>query len=118
MKRDHDPPTASRPILVLGATGTPGHALLRFFAPSTGFSVTGSVRSAASLALLPAALRHRIVSNVDVESLDNLTRLIADTKPDVVINAIGLVKQLAQADDPLSALPINSLLPHRLAQLC
>jgi dTDP-4-dehydrorhamnose reductase len=39
-------------------------------------------------------------------------------RPSVVVNCIGLVKQLAQADDPLSALPINALLPHRLARLC
>jgi dTDP-4-dehydrorhamnose reductase len=36
----------------------------------------------------------------------------------VVINCIGLVKQLAEADDPLLALPINAMLPHRLARLC
>jgi len=30
---------------------------------------------------------------------------------------VGLVKQLAEADDPLTAIPINSLLPHRLARL-
>jgi dTDP-4-dehydrorhamnose reductase len=39
-------------------------------------------------------------------------------RPGVVVNCIGLVKQLAAADDPLQALPINSLLPHRLAWLC
>jgi dTDP-4-dehydrorhamnose reductase len=39
-------------------------------------------------------------------------------RPAVVINCIGLVKQLSQADDPLEALPINALLPHRLARLC
>jgi dTDP-4-dehydrorhamnose reductase len=32
--------------------------------------------------------------------------------------AIGLVKQLTEADDPLAAIPINSLLPHRLVRLC
>ncbi len=31
---------------------------------------------------------------------------------------MGLVKQLDGAEDPLSAIPINSLLPHRLARLC
>jgi dTDP-4-dehydrorhamnose reductase len=36
----------------------------------------------------------------------------------VVINCIGLIKQIKNADDPLVAIPINSLLPHRLAQLC
>jgi dTDP-4-dehydrorhamnose reductase len=44
--------------------------------------------------------------------------LFAKVKPHVVINCIGLIKQLAEADDPLSAIPINALLPHRLARLC
>jgi dTDP-4-dehydrorhamnose reductase len=35
-----------------------------------------------------------------------------------VINCVGLVKQLADANDPLQAVPINTLLPHRLAALC
>jgi dTDP-4-dehydrorhamnose reductase len=35
-----------------------------------------------------------------------------------VINAVGLIKQLAGANDALAAIPINSVLPHRLARLC
>jgi len=35
-----------------------------------------------------------------------------------VINCVGLIKQLADAEDPLQAIPINALLPHRLARLC
>ena len=34
-----------------------------------------------------------------------------------MINCIGLIKQNAEADDPLSALPINAMLPHRLSRL-
>jgi dTDP-4-dehydrorhamnose reductase len=58
------------------------------------------------------------MTGVDVESIDSLTRLFAEVRPQVVINCIGLVKQRAEGDDPLSALPINALLPHRLARLC
>ena len=39
-------------------------------------------------------------------------------RPDVVINCIGLVKQIAAVNDPILALSINSILPHRLARLC
>ena len=35
-----------------------------------------------------------------------------------MINCVGLIKQLADAEDPLQAIPINSLLPHRLSKLC
>lgn len=105
-------------VLVLGASGMLGNAVLRFFAGSDGFEVAGSARSAATLARLPAELRDRVVTGVDVENVDSLARLFAQVRPDVVINCIGLVKQLAEADDPLLAIPINALLPHRLARLC
>ena len=59
-----------------------------------------------------------MVTGVDVENIDSLTRLFARVRPNVVINCIGLVKQLIEADDPLVAIPINAILPHKLANLC
>ncbi len=109
---------ANTTVLVLGAAGMLGNAVLRVFAESPGHSAWGSVRSAASVRLLPAALRDRVVTGVDVENVDSLARLFAQVRPDVVINCIGLVKQLAEADDPLQAIPINAILPHRLARMC
>ena len=105
-------------VLVLGASGMLGNAVLRLFAESPGYEAIGSARSSGVLSLLPDRLRGSVICGVDVESFDSLTRLFANTRPDVVINCIGLVKQLAEADDPLSAIPINALLPHRLARLC
>jgi dTDP-4-dehydrorhamnose reductase len=105
-------------VLVLGAAGMLGNAVLRFFANSKGFVVSGTVRSSHSVKLMPSDLQGNIIPGVDVESMDGLQTLFAELKPDVVINCIGLVKQLADADDLLTALPVNSLLPHRLVRLC
>ncbi|MEO5698780.1 MAG: SDR family oxidoreductase [Burkholderiaceae bacterium] len=105
-------------VLVLGASGMLGNAVLRLFAQSPGHLTVGSARSAGVLRMLPAELRQHVICGVDVENVDSLTRLFAASRPDVVINCIGLVKQLAEADDPLAAIPINALLPHRLARLC
>ncbi|WP_309680832.1 SDR family oxidoreductase [Polaromonas sp.] len=105
-------------VLVLGASGMLGNAVLRLFAQSSGYEAIGSARSSGVLRLLPEGLRDRVICGVDVESFDSLTSLFANARPDVVINCIGLVKQLAEADDPLAAIPINALLPHRLARLC
>jgi dTDP-4-dehydrorhamnose reductase len=44
--------------------------------------------------------------------------VLRELRPQAVINCVGVVKQLSAADDPLVAIPINSLLPHRLARLC
>ena len=110
--------TSGKNILVLGASGMLGHAVLRFFSQSPGYQVWGSARSWGVPSQLPRAVRERIVCGVDVENTDSLIKLFAVSRPDVVINCIGLVKQLLQADDPLAAIPINALLPHRLAGLC
>lgn len=95
-----------------------GNAILRLFAQSPGYQVFGSVRSPAARRLLPNELHPNLIVSGDVENMDSLTHLFAVVHPDVVINCVGLVKQLAAADDPLAAIPINSLLPHRLARLC
>jgi dTDP-4-dehydrorhamnose reductase len=105
-------------VLVLGATGMLGNAVLRFFVAQGLHTVMGSTRSRDSSWLLPANVRDRLIAGVDVENLDSLTGLFSKVQPDVVINCVGLVKQLAAANDPLLAIPINALLPHRLAHLC
>lgn len=95
-----------------------GNAMLRVLANSPGFDVVGSARSSSALHLLPEALRARVRTGVDVENADALARLFDTVRPKTVINCVGVVKQLADADDPLIALPINALLPHRLSRLC
>ncbi len=105
-------------VLVLGASGMLGNAVFRLFSESTGYDVTGTIRSDRSKRLFPDFLQTKLLSDIDVESIDSLMHAVGVIKPDVVINCIGLVKQLAEADDPLVAIPINSLLPHRLARLC
>lgn len=105
-------------VLVLGVSGMLGNAALRVFAQGDDYHVAGSARSTGVLGLLPPELRQHVICGVDVENNDSLVRLFTLARPDVVINCIGLVKQLSEANDPLAAIPINSLLPHRLARLC
>ena len=105
-------------VLVLGASGMLGNAVLRLFAQSTGYHTLGTVRSDRAMRLLPQALHDALLAGVDVENFDSVARGIAQARPNVVINCVGVVKQLSEADDPLTAIPINSLLPHRLARLC
>jgi dTDP-4-dehydrorhamnose reductase len=66
---------------------------------------------------LPFNLRQNVVGNVSYEDFSSIAHAIDAVRPDVVINCIGIVKQLAAANDPLVALPINALLPHQLARL-
>ena len=104
-------------VLVIGASGMLGNAMFRTFAADDRFKVTGTVRSASSRRWFDEALHERIMPGVEVEQADSLAGAFRMVKPDVVINCVGVVKQLVAADDPLITLPINALLPHRLAAL-
>jgi dTDP-4-dehydrorhamnose reductase len=105
-------------ILVLGASGMLGHAVLRLFAQSDGYEAFGSVRSNGASARLPQHISKNLLTGVDVNNSDDVIRLFGHVKPHVVINCAGIVKQLEAADDPLAVIPINALLPHRLVRFC
>lgn len=105
-------------ILILGVTGMLGNAMFRFLSGTPSHEVYGSARSASAQQFFNADLRRKIICGVDVENHDSLVRILGEVKPEVVVNCIGLVKQIANVEDPLHAIPINAILPHRLAALC
>ena len=105
-------------VLVLGASGMLGNAMMRFLSQNPALEVWGTARSPTVRQYFSRELGKRIIAGVDIENQDILTRVLAESRPAVLVNCIGLVKQLAHADDPLLALPINAMLPHRLARLC
>lgn len=105
-------------VLVIGATGMLGNAMIKVLSEKADWQVTGTVRSESSKRLFRSGIAEQLISGVDVEQYDSLIKAFAQTHPDVVINCVGLIKQLADAEDPLHAIPINALLPHRLARLC
>lgn len=105
-------------ILILGASGMLGNAVIRVLSEKTGWQVYGTVRSEGAKRHFGRDIAERLLPGVDVEQHDSLVQAFARVRPDVAVNCVGLVKQLAEADDPLRAVPINTLLPHRLARLC
>lgn len=105
-------------VLILGVTGMLGSAVFRQFSVDKHYQVWGTLRNSSGLRHFPAETHSHLLSNVDVLDHDGLVAVLARVRPSVVINCVGLIKQLADAKDPLSALPINAMLPHRLAKLC
>ena len=57
-------------------------------------------------------------AGVDVRRSDTLLKVFADFRPEIAINAVGIVKQRADAQASIPNIEINALLPHRLALLC
>jgi len=105
-------------ILVLGITGMLGSAVFKAFSQDPQHDVRGTLRSSAALKQFSASDHEHILTGIDVLDQDALVAVLTRVRPDVVINCVGLIKQLADAEDPLTALPINAMLPHRLARLC
>ena len=106
-------------VLVLGVTGMLGHTLFRRLSSSGGLDVYGTARGAANLGRwFEAAQMKKIITGVDAGDFDTVVEAFAKVKPEIVINCIGIIKQLPEAEDPLLALPVNALLPHRIARLC
>lgn len=102
-------------VLVLGATGMLGNAAMRVFARDAQLEAFGVVRRPVQLPDVPP---ERILQIPDATDMDTIGDILVRLGVQVVLNCVGVVKQLDNADDPLVALPINALLPHRLARLC
>lgn len=103
-------------LLVLGASGMIGSTMLRVLARNTSWDVIGSVRAATK----PESLNRwgaRLICGVDLANQDHLSRLFREVHPNVVINCAGLTKHLPNGDNSVSALTLNALLPHRLAEM-
>lgn len=106
-------------ILVLGANGMIGSAMLRVLAQNDGWQVVGSVRN--GLTETEVSVQNssaQLIVSGDLSNLDQLARLFFEVKPDVVVNCVGLTKHLPQGNDPIPSITMNALLPHRLLLLC
>lgn len=110
---------SKKKLLVLGANGMLGHVVMRWFMPLPAYEVVGTVRTPeAATALQQRLPGARLVDHSDLLQTAALRRLFDELRPDVVINCVGVVKQLAGADEPAKVIPVNAILPHRLARQC
>lgn len=105
-------------VLVLGSSGMIGHAMFRVLHQCVEWDVWGTLRRDSDLQYFAHSARRQMIVGGDVERVETVPRMFALAKPDVVINCVGLTKHHKQSEDPQIALPINALLPHRLADLC
>jgi dTDP-4-dehydrorhamnose reductase len=59
-----------------------------------------------------------VVEGFDAADFPAVEKLVADAEPEVVVNCIGIIKQLAAAHDPIASIGVNSLFPHVVARAC
>ena len=105
-------------VLILGAGGMLGNTLFRCFFADSRYDVFGTLRTSGKMRFFTAQEHDRIIPNIDVQSECDLNDLFSTIKPNVVINCVGIIKQLKASESHLESLAINAMLPHRLLQYC
>ncbi len=104
-------------ILILGGDGMLGHQLFKQLKSSHDVRVT--LRQHLDLyKKFMLFSTENTYPDIDVRSPGKIAEVLTDFHPDAVVNAIGIVKQLSEANESIPSLEINALFPHRLALLC
>lgn len=93
-----------------------GSTLFQAFSADPAFETYGTMRDASGARYFASDLRDALIPNVNLEGETGLLSAFSIAQPDVVINCVGIIKQLPNANDHLESLAINSSLPHRLAR--
>lgn len=105
-------------ILILGANGLIGSTIFRVLSETKDNVVYGTIRNESAVLSVPESCQKNTVSNVDMLDDYVITSILNTYRPHVVVNCAGLTKHRPNSGNPLAALPINSLFPHKLAKLC
>ncbi|CAN5521124.1 NAD(P)-dependent oxidoreductase [soil metagenome] len=96
-------------VLVIGGTGMLGHKLVQVLGPD--FDVWTTIRRRfEEVERFGIFDGNTTTADIDVEDHAKLREAILRAEPDVVINAVGIIKQLETPKQ------INEVLPHKLAE--
>jgi dTDP-4-dehydrorhamnose reductase len=103
-------------ILILGGDGMLGHQLVASW--SERHEVWATLRQEVARSQESALAGATVVRGVDVRRLQDVVDAVAAARPELVVNAVGIVKQRPSAKAAIPSLEVNALFPHRLAQVC
>ncbi|HLE17084.1 MAG TPA: sugar nucleotide-binding protein [Syntrophales bacterium] len=107
-------------ILILGITGMFGHAL--WLNLTEGCETFGSIRGDLGELSGKCPIFNKgdknIIDGIDVLDDDDLERALDAARADVVVNCVGVVKQLPCAKFSIPSISLNALFPQRLAEMC
>jgi dTDP-4-dehydrorhamnose reductase len=109
-----------REVLVLGGDGMLGHKAFevlgrRFETWATFRDSSGPWRD---FPQYREAAAGRLLTGVDATRVESVAAALERARPDAVVNAVGIVKQLKEARDAVLSVTVNALFPHQLAALC
>jgi dTDP-4-dehydrorhamnose reductase len=98
----------------MGGNGMLGHQLCRLLPDRMDLWATFH-EQVADFEFLP---KERKLDHVPVQDITRVQEILDTVKPEVVVNAVGIVKQRDEAKQAVSSIQVNALFPHQLANLC
>ena len=105
-------------ILILGANGLIGHTLWEQF--SGKYDTFATVRMPKSELVRYTSIFNsdKVIDRIDINELSQLKGVLKTLKPDYILNCTGITKRRNEINQVETALTINSIFPHKLAQWC
>ena len=105
----------------MGGSGMLGHRMFQVL--SRSFETFASVRTGAEENLSPQEFysnfsSEKVQRGVDSREFKTVTDCLDRVRPQVIVNCIGVIKQRSEGTNPVTAIELNSLFPHRLAEVC
>ncbi len=61
--------------------------------------------------------RDRTFENIYIQNIGSVKEIIKKIEPNVVVNAVGIIKQVPLAKNIIDTLSVNSIFPHQLGEL-
>lgn len=104
--------------LILGGSGMLGHKLWQTLGNSIEVVCTLRTSQANKKLEQLRTPNRRIEYGLHAENIDSIERILQIEKPDVLINCIGIIKQLELSKNFIQSIQLNSLLPHQLNKIC
>jgi dTDP-4-dehydrorhamnose reductase len=103
-------------ILIVGGGGMLGHKLVQVW--QNRYDVWTTIRNNFQhYEKYKIYRRDRTFENINIQNISSVEKTIEHIKPNVVVNAIGVIKQVPLAKNVITTLSVNSIFPHQLSEL-
>lgn len=103
-------------LLILGSTGLLGSTILKYFSTKTNYECFGAIRKNSDRKKLNN-INNLKLHKIDFNKPNDIRKAFISIKPHLIINCIGVVKQVLNKNSNSEIIRVNSFLPHYLSEL-
>jgi dTDP-4-dehydrorhamnose reductase len=102
-------------ILIIGGGGMLGHKLVQAW--KSKFDVWVTLKSDfKNYEKYGFYEQTKTLTGIDAENFASVLEALEKAQPDIIFNAVGVIKQLPSSKDVVKTLTVNSIFPHRLSE--